>query len=289
MSDARSLLKSEKASRQIAHTYAHYSDSGRLSCNLCDIIIKSEIQWPSHLKSAGHAANVQRAAESTSKQQQNKKRKALHDEQDNRKRQRSEAQINFEHDDLPDVETKVSDSDVNPNSDGSLRETDENDAEWLEFQQIITRPAISNETMIPASYAAATISAAPMTAEEIAAQARVEQSEQKGKREAEIEAEKEDAAQALEAEFDDMGELEQRVKRLKEKREALRLRNETKAQTSSAATETIHPDSMADNLKNTVHVQKSEQQGHDYQKDEGEDDANDDDEDEFGDWRFGPE
>ena len=68
----------------------------------------------------------------------------------------------------------------------------------------------------------ATISAAPMTAEELAAQAREEQSAQRGRRDVEIEAEKEDAARLLEDEFEEMEGLEERVRRLREKREALR-------------------------------------------------------------------
>lgn len=64
--------------------------------------------------------------------------------------------------------------------------------------------------------------AAPMTAAEIAAQAREEQSAQRGKREEELEADKEEAAQQLQDEFDEMETLEERVRRLREQREALR-------------------------------------------------------------------
>lgn len=69
---------------------------------------------------------------------------------------------------------------------------------------------------------AAVIEAAPMTAAELAAQAREEQSAQRGKREEELEAEKEDAQHFLEDEFEEMEGLEERVKKLREKREALR-------------------------------------------------------------------
>ncbi|KAF2472507.1 uncharacterized protein BDR25DRAFT_302661 [Lindgomyces ingoldianus] len=71
-------------------------------------------------------------------------------------------------------------------------------------------------------YSGAVIEGAPMTAAELAAQAREEQSAQRGRREEELEAEKEDAARQLEVEFEDMDELEERVRKLREKREALR-------------------------------------------------------------------
>ena len=74
-----------------------------------------------------------------------------------------------------------------------------------------------------AAYAAgAVIEGAPMTAAEIAAQAREEQSAQRGEREQELEAQKEDAERQLADEFDEMEDLEARLRKLREKREALR-------------------------------------------------------------------
>lgn len=72
------------------------------------------------------------------------------------------------------------------------------------------------------AFAGAVIEAAPMTAAEVAAQAREEQNAQRGRKEEEIEAEKEEAAQHLQEEFDEMEELEERVRKLREQREALR-------------------------------------------------------------------
>lgn len=71
-------------------------------------------------------------------------------------------------------------------------------------------------------YSGATIEAAPMTAAEVAAKAREEQSAQRALRDEEMEGEKEDAARALEDEFEEMEGLEERVKRLREQRDALR-------------------------------------------------------------------
>lgn len=77
----------------------------------------------------------------------------------------------------------------------------------------------------PVNYSGAVIESAPMTAAEIAAQAREEQSAQRAKRDEEMEGEKEDAARALEDEFEEMEGLEERVKKLREQREALRLKH----------------------------------------------------------------
>ena len=97
--------------------------------------------------------------------------------------------------------------------------------EWAAFERDVATPP-PDPTALSAFTAAATISAAPMTAAEIAAQSREQASLQgRERREVEVEGEKEDAARALEDEFDEMEGLEERVRRLREKREELRLRS----------------------------------------------------------------
>ena len=97
--------------------------------------------------------------------------------------------------------------------------------EWAAFERDVATPP-PDPTALSALTAAATISAAPMTAAEIAAQSREQASLQgRERREVEVEGEKEDAARALEDEFDEMEGLEERVRRLREKREELRLRS----------------------------------------------------------------
>lgn len=72
----------------------------------------------------------------------------------------------------------------------------------------------------------AVISAPAMSVEEVAAQSREEESaRRKERQEAELEGDKEDAARKLEDEFQEMEALEERVRKLKEKREALRLKD----------------------------------------------------------------
>ncbi|KAF2030439.1 hypothetical protein EK21DRAFT_26460, partial [Setomelanomma holmii] len=92
-----------------------------------------------------------------------------------------------------------------------------------------------------ATYASgAVIEAKPMTAAEIAAQAREDQSAQRARKDEEMEGEKEDAARALEDEFEEMEGLEERVKKLREQREALRLKH-TPAAIADVAVPTAPP------------------------------------------------
>jgi hypothetical protein len=95
--------------------------------------------------------------------------------------------------------------------------------EWAAFERDMAAfpPEPSGRSALDAIKSGGTISAAPMTADAIAAQAQ-EEKMRRSRREEEIADEKEDAAQALEEEFDEMEELEQRAKRLREMREKLR-------------------------------------------------------------------
>lgn len=95
------------------------------------------------------------------------------------------------------------------------------EAELAAFERELAEMEASAQRATAAT-AAATISAAPMTAEQLAAEAREEQSAQRGKRDVEIEGEREDAARLLEDEFEEMEGLEERVRKLRERREALR-------------------------------------------------------------------
>lgn len=94
------------------------------------------------------------------------------------------------------------------------------ESEWAAFKRDVATPPPPASALT----SAATISAAPLTAAEIAAHAREQESLQNKERmEAVIEGEKEDAERRLEEEFDEMAELEKRLRRLREKREALRM------------------------------------------------------------------
>lgn len=93
--------------------------------------------------------------------------------------------------------------------------------EWAAFEREVAVP--SRLPQAPTAVAAAaTISAAPISAEEIAAQQERDTATTARAREAELEGEREDAARIMEEEFDEMDQLEERVRRLKHMREELR-------------------------------------------------------------------
>ena len=131
--------------------------------------------------------------------------------------------------------------------------------EWAAFERDMAAfpPDPSGKSALDAIKSGGTISAAPMTADEVAAQAQDERTH-RSRREEEMAEEKEDAAQALEDEFDEMEELEQRAKRLREMRERLR-------------------------EQQTVGNPEQQEQS-EAQQDEEEDDDDDDVGDDFDDW-----
>lgn len=284
MSDIRSLLRNERASRRITHPQATYTDSGKLLCNVCALQIKTESQWDSHLRTPQHIARLQAQAQASSK-----KRKARDEDEDTRKRVKGASEGGDESDDDvegPEKEGEDGGDDyaVEPIPVDDLEAPSQpptqvpqaavvDEAEWAAFERDM---AALEQQRQPAQQA--TISAAPMTAEEIAAQAREEQSVQKkGQRELEIEGEKEDAELALQNEFDEMEELEDRVRRLREKREALRRVREAEDEILPDASVTKGADAPA--LRPDMSLDQEE--GHD------DDDDDDEEEDDFDEWNFG--
>ncbi|KAL8998370.1 MAG: hypothetical protein Q9169_002583 [Polycauliona sp. 2 TL-2023] len=116
------------------------------------------------------------------------------------------------------------------------------EGEWAAFQRDVASPPPE-----PSAFTtAADISAAPMTAAELAAQSREQASQQaKERMEADLEGEKEDAARQMEDELDEMAELEDRVRRLREKRELLRVqRSEAKTESGVVHEEKVPPDEV---------------------------------------------
>jgi hypothetical protein len=126
---------------------------------------------------------------------------------------------------------------------GGLQTVDED--EWAAFEREVVAPTRTRAH--PAAMATATISAAPVSAQEIIAQQRKEMEDLARAREADVEGEKEDAARLLEEEFDEMAQLEERVRRLKEKREELRKRRMENGQVLDATVESAPPDKEDDN------------------------------------------
>lgn len=98
-----------------------------------------------------------------------------------------------------------------------------NEDEWAAFEREVAAP--TRQPQAPAAVAAAaTISAAPVSAEELATHQEREKMSTTQVREAELEGDREDAARFMEDEFDEMDQLEERVRRLKQKREELRMK-----------------------------------------------------------------
>ena len=242
MADVRSLLRNERVSRRINHPHANYSDSDKLSCAVCNVQIKTESLWENHIQSPQHSARLEHLrANPPPAPAQARKRKAGETDDQERKRVKAvlggfvpegffdPAEEGAEEDageggdvdaapapSIPDAPVAES----QPVASAPPPAPEVNEDEWAAFEREM---AATQTTALPIISASATISAAPVTAEELAAQAREELSAQRTAREAELEADTEDAAVALQQEFDEMEELDERVRRLREKREALRL------------------------------------------------------------------
>lgn len=238
MADARSLLRASREARKIKHPHASYTKDGKLLCNLCETTIKTESAWQGHLHSTQHTLRLSRAqdaaaARSVSEETTNgasKKRKASTIDSPSPEDRKKSKPVTF----TPGVE-EMDEEEAGPTQEpapGSIKDVsekagpqqDEQGADPAELEAFERELAEMERSMRNGATAnqGAVISAAPMTAEEIAAQAREEQSTQRGRRDAELEAEKEDAAKLLEDEFEEMEGLEVRARKLREKREALR-------------------------------------------------------------------
>ena len=333
MASVRSMLRTERATRRIAHPHLTYSTAGTLICLICHVQIKTEALWNKHLSTSQHAANLYKASENRSHQavsaedtdrvSGSKKRKANDDSSEDddtrkrtkggpptngttltvdiepqeasrldmtrphttstegwkRKRPQSEGPPEDPMAPPPKSAPRKNGSSSRPSPDPTTRsaplQSDPSPAidedEWAAFQREVASPPPESSALT----AAADISAAPMTAAEIAAQSREQASTQaKERMEAEIEGEKEDAARQMEKEFEDMAELEDRVRRLREKREALRMRQKGQEGGSRNGEMTLPPNDLPN--------------GNDGDGGGSEDDDDDDDEiDEWGTWGRG--
>lgn len=145
---------------------------------------------------------------------------------------------------------------VPPQASGSVDED-----EWAAFEREVAAP--TRIPHAPAAVAAeATISAPPVPAEELAAQQEREKASTGRTREAELEGDREDAARFMEEQFDEMDQLEERVRRLKQMREELR----QKRANDQAA-------------KDVSMVSEDQRAG-------AESDSDDDEDEDWDDWRF---
>jgi zinc finger protein 830 len=256
MADIRSLLRNEQASRRITHPNLSYTKSGLLNCLVCHLIIKSETLWEGHLRSPNHKKNLLKAQNGGLEdvnETVSKKRKISDERDDVRKRKRStdveqediqrdgvrgpeEEQKPPTNNGLNDVAGPAIPDDESSSSSAALAlpakasapvkpprpepqpQIDED--EWAAFEREVAPLAHQNPPAQSTDYPSATISAGPVSAAELAAQTNAERQQ---RRDAEVEDEKAEEETRLVEEFEVMEGLEERVKRLKEKREALRM------------------------------------------------------------------
>ncbi|KLO85279.1 uncharacterized protein LW93_13883 [Fusarium fujikuroi] len=143
------------------------------------------------------------------------------------------------------------------------------EAEWAAFEADIAATTATYDED-------ATISAPAMTAEEAAAadaQKEEEAEKRRAQADVDLEDEKEEATRALEEEFEEMEELEARVKRLKDKREALRKRGESFSQQNG----TEKPTGLGKENLDTPAIEE---------KVEDDDEDNDEEDDDWDGFRF---
>ncbi|KAI1040952.1 hypothetical protein LB505_006654 [Fusarium chuoi] len=143
------------------------------------------------------------------------------------------------------------------------------EAEWAAFEADIAATTATYDE-------GATISAPAMTVEEAAAadaQKEEEAEKRRAQADVDLEDEKEEATRALEEEFEEMEELEARVKRLKDKREALRKRGESFSQGNG----TEKPTSLGKENLDTPAIEE---------KDEDDDEEDDEEDDDWDGFRF---
>lgn len=71
MADVRALLRQQRAARRIDHPHAAYSDTGRLTCTVCNEPVKTESLWDTHLRSAGHRQRLQSSHQASARSRPN--------------------------------------------------------------------------------------------------------------------------------------------------------------------------------------------------------------------------
>ncbi|KAI9666980.1 MAG: Lysophospholipase 1 [Alyxoria varia] len=232
--DVRSMLQAERSSRRLKHPYAAYHHTGQLICKLCDANIKSDSSWESHLRSETHVSLLKEAQRS---QVSNRKRKFDDSEEHDRKRPRNvqtAENIPNPTKDIPkspltrpedQIHTALAERET---SDGGDQQTEgevgvDHD-EWTAFERDMGEldQVTDQEGPRTAYKAAPSISAAPVSAAELASQAREEQSRQRGQKDREIEEERDDAAQQAEEELNRMAQLDDRMATLRKRQDSLR-------------------------------------------------------------------
>lgn len=255
MADVRALLAAERQSRRITHPHLTYTKNGSLMCNICDLNIKSEQLWPGHLKSLNHRNNISKISEPIPRPTKRKidnveaaDAEARDYEVDSRKKPKSFQSLDNAAQRVPEVPAVVQVTEASANIEEvesiskPIDPRDEDTApppstsqpvavdedEWAAFEREVA-------PLAQPTYASATIEAAPISAAELKEQQKTNVVQQI---EDEAEAEKEDESRRMEEEFEVMEEMEDRLKRLRARREALRTKDPTEASAHTSLDQT---------------------------------------------------
>lgn len=281
MADVRSLLKNERAARRIQHQHAGYSTAGNLMCLVCHLQMKSESLWEGHLRSPGHILRLSKqqeterernaTADANSNDGNSKKRKLDDEDEDTdmdygTQKKRSKATPTALEGFFVPAEDSLKERSESPSksaiphdlqipsrpatpakptkSPPPIKPTTIDEDEWAAFEADIAAADVPTEVE-----SEAVIFAPAMTTAEVEARsAEEEKARRKEKLEAEVEGDKEDASRKLQEEFEEMEGLEQRVKRLREKREALRSKEKEAIATVPIPTEVTAATATNDEL-----------------------------------------
>ncbi len=300
MTDVRALLAAERQSRRISHPYLTYTKSGQVLCNVCQLNVKSETLWEGHLRSANHKRNAQAVQETSTKRL---KRKL--DDVEEAEEAGAQAGAEVSRDLKKPKSRAVSLQEEGNDVSGEVAMADEVERPPLplragEVQEVAVEvpasvpeheplphdPASSNPVhavdedewaaferevapLAQADYSTATISAAPVTAEELARQKEEDRRKQQAN-EAEADREEEEGRALEEVEI--MEDLEKRVKRLREKREALRMAQPV----AIGVGEAITSGSMEEVADGAGKIEEDVEEGTDDDDDDDDDDAAED-------------
>jgi zinc finger protein 830 len=282
--DPRALLRAARKERRVTHPHASYTSTGNLLCNLCEIPIKSEAAWGAHLHSTGHTLRLSREQDAAvarkAETNNGKKRKADSpaDEEGSDGEDRKRVKASESRAAVPTQQTPAEAVSAPAPAPDQTQKDHQAEMDALEADLA----ALEREN---AAVVSNTISAPAQTAEDIAAQAREEQSAQRSRRDIELEEEKEEAARALEEEFAEMQTLENRVKKLREKREMLRAGKMDQA--TEGANMAVVGAGGRERLNQIVRPVQAEEEPGINGKVDDEDEDEDDDDEEFDDWTFG--
>ncbi|KAL4722466.1 hypothetical protein ACLX1H_010342 [Fusarium chlamydosporum] len=303
MSDVRSLLRQQRAARRIEHPYAAYSEAGKLLCTLCHEQIKTETLWDSHKRKHDDTEEAiddgDGDVEMDDGRRKRNKTEDIEGDRDSKDQNLTPPRLTRRTSTTPSqgIEMQIPSRPATPaHRDGSSASTPGGQPNNLTSQNGTTtlpsrrpsglatdeRPATAAVAVDEAEWAAfeadiaattapydedAVISAPAMTAEEAAAadaQKEEEAEKQRAQADADMEDEKEEATRALEEEFEEMEELEARVRRLKEKREALRKRGGSFGQENL----TEKPTSMGKENSETPVINEKDEEDEDEDEDD---------------------